>query len=45
MTALQEAVYGGHSTIVGLLVEAGADVNTKDKVSICIAFMYKQIII
>ena len=45
MTALHYGASKGHIDVVGLLLEAGADINTKDNVSICITCIYKQIII
>ena len=35
----------GHIDVVGVLVEAGADINAETNVSICITCIYKQITI
>ena len=34
-TPLDQAASGGHTDIVKILIEKGADVNAKDKVSYC----------
>ena len=41
MTALHFGAINGHIDVVGVLVEAGADIHAKDNVSICITCMYK----
>ena len=45
MTSLHIGASWGHVDVVGVLVEAGADINAKDIVSIGITCIYKQIII
>ena len=45
MTALHIGAVYGRRDVVGLLLEAGADINAKNNVSICITCIYKQIII
>ena len=45
MTALHSGAVYGHIDVVGLLVQAGADIHAKDNVSICITCIYKQVII
>jgi len=45
MTALHYGAMNGHIDVVGVLLQAGADINAKDDVSICITCIYKQIII
>ena len=44
-TALHLGADRGHIDVVGVLLQAGADINAKDHVSICITCIYKQIII
>jgi len=44
-TALHCGADNGNKDVVGLLLEAGADIHAKDNVSICITCMYKYIII
>ena len=45
MTALHYGAINGHIDVVGLLLEAEADLNSKVNVSICVTCIYKQIII
>ena len=44
-TALHLGAINGHIDVVGVLLEAGADINAETNVSICITCIYKQIII
>ena len=44
-TALHIGAINGYKDVVGLLLEAGADIHAKDNVSICITCIYNQIII
>ena len=44
-TALHHGAYYGNKDVVGLLLEAGADIHAKDNVSICITCIYNQVII
>ena len=44
-TALHHGAIDGHKDVVGLLLEAGADIHAKDNVSICITCICNQIII
>jgi len=45
MTALHYGAAKGRKDAVGLLLDAGADINAKDNESICITCIYNQIII
>ena len=45
MTALHNGARNGYMDVVGLLLEAGADIHAKNNVSICITCIHKQIII
>ena len=45
MTALHYGAIRGSIDVVGVLLQAGADMHAKDNVSICITCIYKQIII
>ena len=44
-TALHWGTHNGYNAVVGLLLEAGADINAKSRVSTCRTCKYKQIII
>jgi len=44
-TALHYGARYGHIDVVGVLLQAGADIHAKNNVSICITCIYKQIII
>ena len=45
MTALHFGALNGYIDVVGVLLQAGADIHAKINVSICITCIYKQIVI